>query len=555
MARTKRKNNPLQPEAAASAPAERVYRTAGYARLSIEDGNRPGSDTLDGQEKLVTEYIKSNPAFAFAGLWADNGHTGTDFERPQFEALMEAVKRGEIDCIVCKDLSRFGRNYKETGNYLERIFPFLGVRFIAINDNFDTLTAERSADGYISVLLNIVNEMYSKDLSAKLGATFATKQKNGDYIGAAPPYGYRKCADNINRLEPDPETAPVVQRIFAMKKSGVSSQIIARTLNAEGVFAPGRLHCMRTGRKDKRIENSIWEYQRIYNMLRDPVYLGHVAQGRSRQSFNRNEPKRNQKREDWVIVENTHEPLVDAETFQAVQVMKTERKTHPDPAPENLLLGLIFCADCGCSLSRNKVTSRYGCVNHSYVCHTHLNEPTRCSKKYINEKELFPILLTAIQKQIAVAVRMDELVRRLNSSSQYTAQRDSRERSRVKAAAALSRKQALCDSLYQNYAEKLLSEGEYTELKSRYQVEIQELGVALRQLDAECATAKEVTPENRFLTAFRQFTGATAFTRDMAVSLIQRVEIGADKSVGIIFRYKDEYETLAGYIEKAVQND
>lgn len=555
MARTKRKTNVLQPEAVTPAPAERIYKAAGYARLSLEDGNRPGSETLDGQKRLITEYIENNAALSFAGMWADNGHTGTDFDRPQFEALMEAVKRGEIDCIVCKDLSRFGRNYKETGNYLERIFPFLGIRFIAINDNFDTLTAERSSDGYIAVLLNIVNEMYSKDISAKLSATFSMKQKKGDFIGAAPPYGYRKCADNINRLEPDPETAPVVQRIFAMKKSGISSQVIARTLNAEGVIAPGKLHCMRAGRKDKRFENSVWEYQRVYNILRDPTYLGHVAQGRSYQSFNHNKPKRNQKREDWVIVENTHEALVDAETFQAVQAVKTEKKTHPDPAHENLLLGLIFCADCGYALYRNKSTSRLGRVNHSYVCRTHMQEPTRCSKKYINEKELFPILLTAIQKQIAADVRMDELVRKLNGTPQYASQRDSCKRQYTQTAAALSRKQALCDSLYQNYALKLLSEGEYIELKSRYQAEIQELEQALRQLEADMATAKVITPENQFLTAFQQFSGATEFTRDMAAALIERVEVGADKSVSVTFRYKDEYEALAGYIEKAVQDD
>lgn len=185
MARTKRKVNMVVPTPAETAVAQAAYRTGGYVRFSLADGGKPGADTLDGQRNLVQSYIESQQGMALEGLYCDNGNTGTDFERPAFEQLMEDVKRGKINCIVVKDLSRFGRNYKEAGNLLERVFPFLGVRFIAINDNFDSLTAERSAEGYIAVLLNIVNEMYSKDLSAKLSATFHSKQKNGDFIGAA----------------------------------------------------------------------------------------------------------------------------------------------------------------------------------------------------------------------------------------------------------------------------------------------------------------------------------------------------------------------------------
>ncbi len=141
MARTKRKVNPIIPETAVTAPAQKIYRTAAYIRLSVEDSGKPGADTIEGQKNLLLHFIENDPALTLYGLFCDNGRTGTDFERPQFEKLMEAVKRGEVDCIVVKDLSRFGRNYKETGNYLERIFPFLGIRFIAVNDNFDTLTA------------------------------------------------------------------------------------------------------------------------------------------------------------------------------------------------------------------------------------------------------------------------------------------------------------------------------------------------------------------------------------------------------------------------------
>ena len=217
----------------APAQAQKQYRTAAYVRLSVEDSGKPGADTIEGQKNLLLRFIEDDPTLTLYRLFCDNGRTGTDFDRPQFEKMMEEVRKGHIDCIVVKDLSRFGRNYKETGNYLERIFPFLGVRFIAVNDGFDTLTARRGADGYLVPLKNLINEVYSKDISRKSGSALAAKQKNGDFIGAWAPYGYRKQPDNPHKLEPDEATAPVVRQIFRWRAEGVSVTQIARRLNDE----------------------------------------------------------------------------------------------------------------------------------------------------------------------------------------------------------------------------------------------------------------------------------------------------------------------------------
>ena len=238
MARTKRKTNPVIPAAEVPVQTQKRYRAAAYARLSVEDSGRPGADTIEGQKALLTSFIESKPDMKLAALFCDNGRTGTDFDRPQFEKLMEEVRKGHIDCIVVKDLSRFGRNYKETGNYLERIFPFLGVRFIAVNDGFDTLTAQRGADGYLVPLKNLINEVYSKDISRKSGSALAAKQKNGDFIGAWAPYGYRKCPDDPHKLEPDETTAPVVRQIFQWRAEGMSVTRITKRLNDEGVPSP-----------------------------------------------------------------------------------------------------------------------------------------------------------------------------------------------------------------------------------------------------------------------------------------------------------------------------
>ncbi len=240
MARTKRKVNPLLPVSAPAASERRIYRTCGYARLSVEDSGKPGADTIEAQKELIQNYIDAQPDMKLINIFCDNGWTGMNFNRPAFEAMMDEVRAGKIDCIVVKDLSRFGRNYLETGNYLERIFPFLDVRFVAVNDNFDTLTAERSSDGYIIPLKNIINAAYSKDISRKVSSAFTAKRQNGEFIGAWAAYGYHKCADNPRRIEPDEETAPIVKDIFQWRLSGMSANKIARRLNDAGIPSPSR---------------------------------------------------------------------------------------------------------------------------------------------------------------------------------------------------------------------------------------------------------------------------------------------------------------------------
>ena len=196
MARPKRKVNPILPVAAPAEATKKLYQAGGYVRLSVEDSGKPGADTIETQRELIQSYISSQPDMRLYDLYCDNGRTGTNFQRPEFERLMDDVRAGKIDCIVVKDLSRFGRNYKETGNYLERIFPFLDVRFVAVSDNFDTLTAERSQDGYIVPLKNIINEAYSRDISRKVSSALEVKQKAGEFIGSWAAYGYRKCSDD-----------------------------------------------------------------------------------------------------------------------------------------------------------------------------------------------------------------------------------------------------------------------------------------------------------------------------------------------------------------------
>lgn len=328
MARTKRKENPLQPRPVSDIQLQkkRVYHAGGYARLSVEDSRKPGSDTIENQKELIRSYIENQTDMELRCIYCDNGQTGTDFERSEFERLMKDVRAGDIDCIVVKDLSRFGRNYRETGSYLERIFPFLGVRFVSVDDRFDTAAPGNTSEAFMIPLKNIMNEMYSRDLSKKVGTAYAVRQRRGEFIGAWASYGYQKCADDPHRIEPDGETAPIVQEIFRMRLAGMSDQEIADSLNEKGVPSPSHYRYLKGFVKCERYTNILWQAQMVKKILHNKVYLGHMVQGRKHGSFYEGQRQKTLPESEWIIVENTHEPIIEEEVFQAVQKIANERK-------------------------------------------------------------------------------------------------------------------------------------------------------------------------------------------------------------------------------------
>ncbi len=557
MARTKRKANPVIPEIAAAVKTQKQYRTAAYIRLSVEDSGKPGSDTIEGQKNLLLSYIENDPELLLCGLFCDNGRTGTDFERPEFEKLMEKVKHGEIDCIVVKDLSRFGRNYKETGNYLERIFPFLGIRFIAVNDAFDTLTAERGADGYIVPLKNLINEVYSKDISKKSGSALETKQRKGDFIGAWAPYGYRKSADDPHRLEPDEVTAPIIRQIFAWRSEGVSVGKIAKRLNDAGIASPSAYLYNSGICTTEKYKGVTWNHQAVKNILSRQVYIGHMVQGVKRQSFYESRGQYKKPKEDWIIVENTHEPIVNIEIFDKVQALAEQRNAEYHErlgkfphleTTKNILKGLIYCADCHHPLVRYKNVSHDKKLWYTFICQTHTNDKTSCPLKSIREDELIPMLMTAIQTQIALAADMEELVRKVNSSPQVRKQNAGLQGQLDAARKALRRYNGLYDSLYQNYVDKLMTEQEYITLKNRYKSEAEATERQIAALEEQQVREKSHTVENPFLAAFSSFKGEDTLTEEMAHTLIERVYVDANNEIEIIFRYRDEYRQLLTYL-------
>lgn len=555
MARPKRKVNRLIPQEEQLIESnDKKYRTAGYVRLSVEDSGKPGSETLDGQKQFLRSYIESQPDLEFIGLWCDNGQTGTDFQRPQFEALMEKVKRGEVNCICVKDLSRFGRNYKETGNYLERIFPFLGVRFIAINDNFDSLTAEQGANGYVVPLKNLINEVYSKDISRKAATALAVKQKRGEFIGAWAPYGYRKDPEDNHHLVINEETAPVVKRLFSLRVDGTNIQQIARQLDAEGILSPAAYLYKKGLVHTEKYKDVPWNAKVIKRILENPMYLGHMVQGKYRQSFYEGKPAARVDESEWIRVENTHDALVDPETFETVQRLANESRdgyhrnlgkfdhleTH-----ENILAGLVFCADCGRPLVRYKTVSHGKKLWYTYTCPKHSANPSACPLKNIREDELLPLLLTIIQKQIALAAET------VNLHPQNTGTADAKAAELFAAGQTLKRTRSLAENLYQSYVEELIDENEFRTLKEKYKSTIRKTETQIEHLEREIAEQKNRITEISYIRTFASFPIPQELTRETVTALIERIRIHENKQVDILFRYQDEFRHFTDTIERS----
>lgn len=294
---------------------------AAYVRLSVEDNGKLGGYSLQNQKELLRSFFDAHKELHLYKMYVDNGFTGTQFERPAFAEMMRDVKAGRISCIVVKDLSRLGRNYLETGNYLEQIFPFFQVRFISITDGYDSASPDAAAEALLLPLKNLINEGYAKDISRKVSSSIATRKKQGKFMGKYPPYGYLKDPQDKNHLIADIQTKPTVRRIFQMYAAGSALGAIARRLNAEQIPCPTRYLLEKGISGESRFASSLWDKNTVRRILQNRVYLGMLVYGKEETSFARGIKRHKIPEQDWQIVAGTHEPLIEEALFFKVREM------------------------------------------------------------------------------------------------------------------------------------------------------------------------------------------------------------------------------------------
>ena len=297
------------------------YKACIYTRLSKDDGDKPESDSIANQKALIRDYLKGHPEIEIVSEKADDGFSGVNFERPGFKEMMDGIRNGQVDCVVVKDLSRFGRNYIEAGNYIERVFPFIGVRFIAINDSYDSIDKNQS-DSLIIPFKNLINDAYCKDISVKIRTQLEIKRKKGEFIGAFAVYGYLKDPENHNKLVVDTYASEVVRAIFRWKAEGLSQGDIADRLNSQGVLCPMEYKLslgMKVRTNFRTEKKALWSWSSVSRILSNEVYTGVLVQGKV-STPNYKVKKHVEKDEsEWVRVEQAHEAIIDPDVFRVTQ--------------------------------------------------------------------------------------------------------------------------------------------------------------------------------------------------------------------------------------------
>lgn len=553
-----RKSKFRQPAVTLS-PNLRVYQVGAYVRLSVLDGHRENSDSIENQEALLRTYIENDPSLSLYCVYSDNGETGVNFERDDFERLLDDIRMGNVDCVIVKDLSRFGRNYIEAGEYLEKIFPFMGVRFIAVNDGYDSLDPS-TYDSLTINLKNLVNDVYARDISQKICPVLRGKQERGEFIGAWAAYGYLKDPEDKHRLIVDEETAPIVRDIFDWRLSGMSYQSIARELNSRGIPSPSRYRFEKGMVKDQRFANTIWKVAVMKSMLSNEVYLGHMVQGRKREALWEGQQQTVLPKEQWLVVKNTHEPIIGQAVFDGVQKLGEqaarvyyEKQTRFAEVTntENILKGLVYCGNCDTNLVRyknvreNKHKEPKFHVWYNYICPVHTAEIDRCSFTSIPETELLEVVFSVIQSQLVTALDMEKLIRGAANKSAVLSKKQQIHQRMEQAKTQLNRIARLKESLCDDYLDRLMDEKDYLYAQNRYKEREIELVALLGELSAQEQSMRETqTEENPWLRTFLTFREEPFLTRKMALELVERVIVHSKSAVTVKLRFEDEYRRL-----------
>ncbi|MBQ8412965.1 MAG: recombinase family protein, partial [Lachnospiraceae bacterium] len=354
MARVSRKQNTIKPEAKEKAS---LVQAAVYLRLSVKDNGKDDCDSIENQEMIVRSYLKNKPDIAIAKVFIENGHTGTVFDRPVFNTMMEAVESGIYNCVVVKDLSRFGRNALDATDYITNKFPEMGIRFISVRDNYDSELDTDGKDQMYIMIDNFINELYSKDISRKSCTVLRSKRKQGLYIGGYAPYGYKKSEDDKYVLEIDEEAAAVVRKIFEWRAEGQGYSEIYNRLNKMHIPSPTYYKYLKGiySNYSKTGKQYPWSKHVLFDMLRNQTYIGDVVQGKQLAGLYQNQKLQPVGKDKWIIVEGKHEPIISKELFDAVQRVNETKQAEYEknankynlPKVENVYTGYIFCGDCG----------------------------------------------------------------------------------------------------------------------------------------------------------------------------------------------------------------
>lgn len=551
MARKSRKES----EVVAASAEVKGYKTAIYVRLSREDERKVESETVENQIEFLKDFVGKDASLVLTDEYVDRHFTGTKFDRPEFNRMIADVRSGRINCVVVKDLSRLGRNYLEAGDYIEKIFPFFGVRFIAVTDNYDSLTSNPTEDGLVVPLKNLINEAYAKDISKKISTSYENKFKQGIFLATTAAYGYKKAPDDSHMVLVDEDVKDIVIRIFKDYVGGKSMALIARELNAERVLAPSVYWQTKDVIHVDKYTN-LWEGKQIRRILQNPIYVGDVRIGKTHKCYYKGITKA-QNREGYYF-ENHHEAIIDRETFDRAQErLNAKRKEYfsvcgtydgiRNEKPD-LLQGLLYCGHCGNKMNMYRKTVKLvDSVGHysTYVCRRSATYGADDPAKNVKAEDLEAMVLELIKQHIAVYVDARDRLRILNKKPEATGKRAELER---KVSDCESRKDKVGDliqNIYEDFRDGVLSEDEYLEMKSGYVAEIE-------RLDADMAELREVIEtyspsydgDSGMAEVFSKYIGVETLNRAVVEAFIKKITCYSKERFDVEYTFADKLQEL-----------
>lgn len=507
-----------------------IYDTALYLRLSLEELEEEGTEKIKNQRELLLQYISERPEYQLVDIYCDNGCTGTNFDRPEWQRLIEDAKAGKVNCIIVKDLSRLGRNYIEAGNYLEKVFPIMGIRFIAISDGYDSKNLKPEDTGLLLPLKNIINASYAKDLSKKISSARHVQRGRGEFTGPVVPFGYKKDEQRKGRLVVNEEEAEVVRKIFRLFGEGESYSEIAKGLNHLQVPSP---------------KGKIWRYQSIRAIIANEVYLGKMVQGK-RCSFEA----------DIVTVENAHDAIITGDLFEKAKIQKEKISFHREKnvdTEQYLFKGMLKAANSGLTLCKTSYRKQAGqvLVKAYRSPKTFDKEGNPYKQIMIREEVLLSIVKKVLLQYLLVLedTRMILSQDEIRKSRQHKIKRMERE-IRTLHKEVMRKKELLSDS-YQDMADGILEPIDYQKIQKKYKEDIVCLEQKIQESQKELTEYRRLVKlENPYLSVLQEFGKSQKLTRDVLSLLVSEIIVISSKEIRIIFSFEDEFRNLCALAEE-----
>lgn len=524
-----------------------IYDADFYLRISHEDGDKAESDSIANQRDLLMAFLASHPEIRLHKVRIDDGYSGVNFERPNFLKMIEAVRNKEINCVIVKDFSRLGRNFIETGKYIEKIFPFMGVRFISVNDDYDSARTRTSADSLIVPVKNLMNDAYSRDISVKIRSHLEIKRKKGKCIAPFAVYGYEKDPNNKNKLRIDEGAAVTVQDIFKKKLEGYSAQAIADQLNERGELSPleyKRYKGSRYTSSFQRNAKAKWTAVAILRILKNPVYIGNLVQGKTSTPNYKVKRTVHVPEEKWIVAEHTHEPIISRELFDNVaRMLLTDTRTSPSEEMVLPLAGLLYCGDCRRSMVRkNNATSSN--PYYYYICSGH-KQKSGCSSHSFRCERLEHVVFQTLQKHIASILDMERMLKAIQDLP-YT------DRAVKQTVKQIEEKNNEIEKyrdrklqLHEDYTDHILSREDYCAFGKRYEQKIHDAQTSVDSLEKKMEQLiGGNTDGQQWMEHFTRHRNIPLLDRKIAVELIERISVYSGQRLHIQFKFQDEYDWL-----------